>query len=507
MINSSKQIKLGAALSYFAIIFNIVAGLIYTPWMVKQIGQSDYGLYTLVTSVISYFTLDFGFGGAISKFIAQFRAEKKEDEIGNLLGLVYKFYFLIDAVILIALVVVYCFIENIFVSLTPDEIIKFKNIFLIVGFFTLFSFPCTTFNGVLIAYEKFIYLKICDLLNKVLVILLMVIALFFGYKLYALVIVNAGVNLFINFLKLLSVKKALNQKINFRFYNKKMLKTVFSFSIWMTVIGIAQRFIMNITPSVLGITSGAVAISIFAVARTIEGYTYTFANALNSLFLPKVSKMVADNASDNEITELMIKVGRIQLIIIGAILAIFISMGQEFIVLWMGKDFKDSYLVTVLLILPSIVTLTQDIGVTLLVVRNEVKYRAFWYVLAAIISLSVSFVLSKFYGALGSGIGIFLATVVGHIFGMNWVFRKKMNLDMNKFYFNCHIKALPVFVVTIVSGFVIQKLFPVNSLIPFCGKLTIIGIEYILLMWFFYMNKSEKELILGSVKKVLKLEK
>ena len=503
-MKKNNQIKVGAILSYLSIIFNIIAGLIYTPWMIRQIGQSDYGLYTLAISVISYFTLDFGFGGAISKFIAQFRAEKRDGEISNLLGLVYKFYFVIDLLILVALVVVYCFVENIFVNLSANELIKFKNIFAIVGVFTLISFPCTTFNGILIAHEKFVVLKVCDLLSKALIILLIVTALMLGRGLYAIVIVNTGVQLLINMIKFVSIKRTMTQKINFRYFSKDMLKMIFSFSIWMTIMGIAQRFIMNITPSVLGITAGAVAISVFSIGRTIEGYVFTFANALNSLFLPKVSNMVAANVSRDEITHLMIRVGRIQLMIVGAVITIFISMGQEFIFLWLGESFRESYWVTVFLILPSIVTLTQDIGITLLVVENEIKYRTYFYVLAAVISVILSFILSKTYGAIGSAIGIFTATIVGHIIGMNWVFKRKMNLNMGKFYKQCHLKAIPIFVVVLVSGILLQHIWITNFMALYVLKVCVIGVEYLLLMWFFYMNSEEKRLVLDTINGVLK---
>ena len=500
----NNQIKSGAILSYISIIFNIIAGLIYTPWMIRQIGQSDYGLYTLAISVISYFTLDFGFGGAISKFIAQFRAEKKDGEISNLLGLVYKFYFIIDLLILVAVAVFYCFVENIFVNLSADELIKFKNIFAIVGLFTLISFPCTTFNGILIAHEKFIVLKVCDLLSKALTIALIVIALLIGRGLYAIVIVNAGVQLPVNMIKLVSINKTMTQKINFKYFSKDMLKMIFSFSIWMTIMGIAQRFIMNITPSVLGITAGAVAISVFSIGRTIEGYVFTFANALNSLFLPKVSNMVAANVPRDEITNLMIRVGRIQLMIVGAIITIFISMGQEFIVLWLGENFRESYWVTVFLIIPSIVTLTQDIGITLLVVKNELKYRTYFYILAAVISVVLSFILSRIYGAIGAAIGIFTATIVGHIIGMNWVFKIKMNLNMGKFYQQCHLRAMPIFLIVFVSGILLQHIWTTNSMVLYALKVCVIGAEYLSLMWFFYMNSEEKKLILNTIHRVFK---
>ena len=58
-MQNTKQIKIGAILSYFSIILNVGAGLLYTPWMVKMIGQSQYGLYTLANSLISLFLVDF----------------------------------------------------------------------------------------------------------------------------------------------------------------------------------------------------------------------------------------------------------------------------------------------------------------------------------------------------------------------------------------------------------------------------------------------------------------
>ena len=106
-MNSSKQIKAGALLSYFAIAFNMIAGLIYTPWMISKIGQSNYGLYTLATSLITMLVMDFGMGAAVSRYVSRYRAEGNQTAVNNFLGLVYKIYFLIDAVILSILAVSY----------------------------------------------------------------------------------------------------------------------------------------------------------------------------------------------------------------------------------------------------------------------------------------------------------------------------------------------------------------------------------------------------------------
>ena len=75
---AQSKIAKGAIISYVSIFLNIVISLVYTPWMIRQIGVSDYGLYSLVGAFLGYFTLDFGLSGTITRFIAKYRAEGGE---------------------------------------------------------------------------------------------------------------------------------------------------------------------------------------------------------------------------------------------------------------------------------------------------------------------------------------------------------------------------------------------------------------------------------------------
>ncbi len=130
-----------------AIVFSIIAGLIYTPWMVRVIGKSDYALYALANSFLTYFVIDFGLWQAIAKLLSKYKSEGKEEEANDLLGLSVKLYLIIDLVIFISLIVIYFFINRIFLKLTPDEIERFKIVYLIAGFFSVVSFPfCTKRN-------------------------------------------------------------------------------------------------------------------------------------------------------------------------------------------------------------------------------------------------------------------------------------------------------------------------------------------------------------------------
>ncbi len=352
-MSSAKVVKLGAIISYITIILNIIVGVIYTPWMVKTIGKSEYGLYMLVVAFLSYFLMDFGIGNSIAKFVSGYRVKGQQDKINQLLGIAAKIYLFFDALIFIVLLIVYFFIDDIFLELSLSEIEKFKVMFLIAGAFSLISFPFLSLDGVLIAYEKFLPLKLCDMFVKLGSVIFIVLFLLMGYGIFALVVVNAVVGLLAILFKIIYLSKHTTIKLNFKGRERLIVRELLLFSFWVSIIGIAQRIMVNIIPFILGRFAGTEQIAIFSIAVVVEGYVWTFAQALNGLFLPKVHSLDMEEGSEEKITDLMIKVGRVQLMLVGLLLTGLIVFGQHFIQLWMGSGFSETYYIMVLLILPS----------------------------------------------------------------------------------------------------------------------------------------------------------
>ena len=322
----------------------------------------------------------------------------------------------------------------------------------------------------------------------------MVIALFVGYKLYALVAINALVGLGLLVFKFWYVFRKCPVKIRLSFFNMNLLKQVLAYSVWVTVIGIAQRMLINIVPVLLGIFSGTKEIAIFSIGMTIEAYTWMFAVALGGLFMPKVSRMVAkENRED--IIKLMIKVGRIQLMIVGIIVIGFITLGQQFLTLWIGNEFNRSYWVVLLLMIPGIVTFTQEIGYTLLYVENKIKYWGILLLSASLLTCFISILLSPRYGAIGSAIGISAAYVLCHGVGMNIVFSRILKIDIGRYFYECHFKYMFPFLITLGIGFCLKLIFSTGNVIVFIEKALVLSIVYVVLMWIMALNVSEKRMI------------
>lgn len=487
-------------MSYVAIAINILTGLFYTPWMIHSIGRENYGLYTLAMSVITLFVFDFGLSSAVTRFIAKYLAEGNQQKANNCLGLVYRLYIIIDIVLFVILTGIFFFIPDIYRELTPDEIEKFKVIYCMSALYSVISFPFIPVNGVLTAHEKFVQVKICDVLHKLIIVGAMTVCLLAGMGLYALVMVNAISGVLTIILKLWCINHYTQQEISWRYFNKSEFKEIVNFSGWVTVIALAQRCIFNLAPSILGALSGSVAIAILGVATTLEGYTYTFANAINGMFLPKVSRIVTNDRAS--VLPLMIRVGRVQIYVVALIVFGIVCFGQEFVRLWVGDGFSESYLCAVLIVIPSLFHLPQMIGIETVYAANKVKKMAYVMTVMAIVNLLGAIMLAPSLGAKGICISVCVAYLVRTI-GMDVIFYRDLHIDVFAFFKESYIKMLIPIIIVFAIGLACGYLIPSFGWLGFVVKIGIFVCAYSLIMFFFVMNPEEKDLIIKPLYRLI----
>lgn len=500
-MNNSKQVKIGAILSYVSIAVNILAGLLYTPWMVKRIGQSQYGLYTLANSLITLFLIDFGLSSAAGRYVSKYHAEGDEEKVNNFLGVIYKLYLIIDTVIFVALFVFFFFIDKVYVTLTPEELKQFKVVYIIAASFAVFNFPFVTFNGVLTAYEKFIPLKLADLIYRFLIVGLTVVALLMGFGLYALVTVNAIAGISVIIFKFIVIKKTTPVKVNFRYSDKSLYKDIFGFSIWVTLASLAQRLIFNITPTILGVVADSSAIAVFGVVTTIEGYVYTVTTAINGMFMPKISRIYSNTDSDTDINPLFLRVGKFQYALNGLIVVGFALIGKSFINLWMGAEYSDAYYGILLVIIPGMFFNALQIANTAMVVQKKVNWQAWVNIAIGVLNVACSFLFSKYWGVIGASLSIFIAYMVRAIV-LNIIFYKKMNFNIPLFARDCYLRMMLPMLITIGLGIGLNYLLADGGWFMFACKGCIIVVIYLVLMFFLGIKKDERTGLINWVKSI-----
>lgn len=500
------QLKAGVVLNYVVIFLNTVVGLLYTPYMLRMMGQSEYGLYSLVASVIAYLTvLDLGFGNAIVRYTAKFRAEKKTEEQYEMFGMFFLLYLVIGIIAFGIGLGLYFNVDTLFGNtMTAVELDRARIMMLLLVANLAFTFPMSIWGSIIQAYEDFVFQKSLNIFRIILNTVVMICLLHFGYKAVAMVVVQTIFNVLTLVINFIYCRRKLNIHIYFRFnhFHWGFFKEVAIYSFWIFLNAIMDRVYWSTGQFVLGAMVGTAAVAVFAIAIQLEGMYMQFSTAISSVFLPKVTAMVATNRSRKEISDLFIRTGRIQYIVLAYILSGFIIFGRQFIELWAGAGYSDAYIISLLFFIPLTVPLIQNLGITILQARNEMKFRSVLYIIIALVSLAMQIVLTSHFGGIGCAMGVSGALVVGQILIMNVYYRRRQDLDIMTFWKEISKMSIIPIVLIISSMLVIRHFFALDS----WGKL-ILGIAafslvYIPLFFRFSMTDEERNLFISMFHKI-----
>lgn len=503
-MKNENERKSGAILSYISIILSTLIQLLYTPLLINMLGQSEYGLYSLVSSIIGYLTvLDLGFGNAIIVFTAKYRAQKKYNEEKKLHGMFFVVYCIIGVIAGIIGVLIYFLVPTIFGStMTNTEIHKMKIMMLILAFNLTITFIFSIYSSIINAYEKFTFQKIMSILNTIMKPLLMIPLLFLGFKSITMCIVITVVNLIVIFSNYLYCKKKLDIKIRFLGFDKILFKTIIGYSFFIFLGVIVDKVNWSIDQFVLGAISGAATVAVYNIASQINTLFVNLSTAISGVLLPKMSKMVASKATKDELTSEFIKVGRIQYYIVFLMASALVLFGKEFIILWVGDDFILSYYIALILIIPLCFTLIQNLGISIRQAMNKHKFAAIVNIIVAAFNFIISIFLAKKYGAIGAAsgtaLGILLSMLINDIY-----YYKVIKLDILKFFKEI-IKLSVSFVIPIIAILILKRFIQLQGLlylILFGGLY--VGI-YCINSYFISMNKYEKTIVNNVLQKIMR---
>ena len=471
--------------------------------MLRMLGQSEYGIYSLASSVIAYLSmLDFGFGNAVIRYTAKYRSEDRKEEQYELFGMFTKMYSVICLLVLLAGVILYFSLDTMFgATLTATELSRTKIIVLLMIFNLAFSFPLSIYGAIITAYENFVFLRLIQIARILLNIAVMIALLHFGYKAVAMVVVNTVFNFVTLGINIFYCRKKLNVKIRFTKIKWSLFSEIAVYSFWIFLNVIMDRIYWSTGQFILGAFSGTVAIAIFSVAVHIEGIYMTFSTAISGVFLPRVTAMVTKKGSEKEVSDLFIRTGRIQYCILAFILSGFIVFGEGFINIWAGKNYQDAYLIALIFMVPLTIPLIQNMGIVILQARNQMKFRSLLYIVIALVSLCFQIPLAKYYGGVGCAWAISGALVIGQIIILNIYYQKKQGIDMMRFWKEILKMSVVPCLVVIATVFMLSK-FQIDSIARFLIAGLVFSIIYIPLFWRFSMNQYERDLVFTPLKRL-----
>lgn len=497
------ELKIGSIITYINLMISTIIPLLYTPIMLRILGQEEYGLYSLSNSVIGYLTLlSFGFGNAIIRFISKFRVENDHEKIEGVTGLILSIYAIIAVIV--------CIIgfgltkgTGLFfgTGLTSNEIQRLKILMIIMTVTTAISFPVSILSCVSIAYEKYIFRKLVDMVATIAAPILNLIVLLMGYASIGLAMIGLITQIIYAIVFAWYCKTKLNVVPRFKNMPIYMLKEILGFSIYVFIGSIIDMLYWATDKVLIGAVLGTVAVAVYNIGGTFTAMLQNMSSAISGVFGTRVNMMVFQKQPIERLSELLIRIGRIQYYVVSLILSGYIVFGQRFMDIWAGKDYSQAYVIGLLTMVPLAVPLIQNIAFTVISAQNRLKFRTIVYGIIAVLNVVGTMIAMPKFGIIGAAACTSIAFIVGNGILMNVYYWKVIKLDIMSFWKNIiRISIVPI--ILIIAFKLMFKVVMIKNLWLLLIYAMIYTMLFIIGSWIFEMNKYEKSLVGDMIKKI-----
>lgn len=496
--------KTGVVLSYALMVFDVLSTLLLTPFIIRTLGQAEYGVYKLVFALNAYLLLlDLGVGNATIRYIAKYKVEQNRDKERQFLAVATMFYAAVALLaVIIGCVLVFLFPTAFAKGLSQEEIRLGQLLLGITMVNSAITLGTSAYNNILIAYEKFAVSRVASMVQTIARMVLTYAALVVGWGSIGIVVVNLLTTALCRGFFVIYVLGVIKLKPLFRGIELSFIKDIVAYSSLILLQMIATQINATVDQILIGslVEASAIILAVYGVGTQIVQYFQSIGSAFTGVLMPGVVKLVEGKASPAQLTDEMIKVGRIVFMVLSLIWCGFLVNGREFIILWAGAENAQAYSVAAILMTAYLFILTESIGTQILWALNQHREQTILKTVIVLSNIALTILLIQWKPLLGATIGTFLSLMLGDVLVMNLIFRKNLDIRLADYYRGLFHGIVPCLIPALVTGLLVRRFLPVGWM-WLCLKILIMVLVYGAAMLRFGMTQYEKGLFYSIIQK------
>lgn len=479
------------------LISSVVIGLFMMPFLVHSLGDEQYGIWILVGSIIAFYEImDFGLSNAMQRFLIRaIHGEELEESNISLSN---------SIALTTVIAVIFMLVTSIIIFFTPNftdseaNATTFQLTIAILGARAAIQFPLFPYYGVLLAhYRQDIigYIQLISLYARTVLTIYFVVN---GHGIITIAIISSLTQI-AGSIAIVAYSKKLSPDIGFSFKYLKISKfsEYYHYGKYVFVIHISEKMKVSLDNSVVAAFVGLSAVTHYTIAVTLVQY---FGNLLGSLFgviSPALHKYHKLNQWNNlrEIFLVTTDVTTLASILVGGTL---LTLGDQFIFLWIGEGYDDAYLALLILGISAILINTQQAVDPVLYAIAKHKYLAKITSIEALVNLSLSIILAQYIGIYGVALGTALPSLFNALFLRPRYACKQLGIPSSSYY-RILGKGFILGLIVFFPGYYVSHTISTQSwtMLIFSGLL--LSAIYAFLYSRFAMNSKTASYVIASV--------
>lgn len=496
------EIRRGALLSYATILVVNLSGLLLTPFIIRSLGNAEYGLYLLIGSLAAYLgVLDFGLNNAVTRYVAQCAAKRDREQEARFLGAALVVNALAAAAIIALGAIFYASIDAWFSdTLDAGQRDQARTMLLLLIANVVLTVSSGMFTAICAGHEQFTFPKAVNLLRYLVRIGLVIAILIAGGGAIALVALDAVLALLVLVVNAYYAIRSIGARADLKALNLKLVFSVLTFSTWVFLYAVIGQVQWQGGQFIIGATIGTEAVAIYGVGIMFGGYYAAFSAAITNLFLPRATYMTVADVGPGKYSAEMVRIGRMALLVLLLILGGFALYGQDFILLWAGPTYGASWLVAMIIMLAYTVPLIQTFAHQLLEAKGLIRFKAMVYLVALPLGVLLGYLLLEPFGVPGMAIGMTAGWLAATV-TMNIYYQGALGIDIPAFFKEVSRGIVPAFIACMIFGATLNLL----SMEGWSGvfvRAAAFAALYLVLMYRFGMNGSERRQVTSTMEQV-----
>ncbi len=488
--------KTGIALSYGYTILNMLSGLFLSSFLLRCLGDFEYGLYQTVSAFVSYLViLEFGTGTVMCRNLLLARKANDEERIKRVTSTMFYITAVLAVVIFAVGVVFELCIPTIYAKNIPaDKLLYAQQIFAVMLIYLLVSFFTQTLSGMYLGNENYTISNAVNIVKLIARLLLLVVFVWFYDYAITIALVDAVISVGALLFSLIYVKSKYAFSIKLKHFDKRILLESMPLCFALLLQVLINQANSSVGKFVISIKMTMESVSLYSVAMYIFNMFSSVTTIPITMYMPQVSKNINNGVIENGLEGTLISSGRLNTVVGGSLLFGFIAVGKPFINIVYGGKYELAWIYAIIVLVPMFLNMIMGCTINVLDILNKRQIRSYILLFSTAINIVLSIILTDRYGMIGAIIGTTAGLLLGQVLLINIYYKVKLSINVLKIYMRSFKGLLISQVLAMLIGGT-AAYFIGNQILSFLvGGVLFVTVEVVCLM-VFGLNKQEKDAV------------
>jgi O-antigen/teichoic acid export membrane protein len=418
-MNRARNVARSIMSNWAVLTLNIVISLFMSPYVVNKLGSTYYGIWALTLQFTGYlYLLDFGVRESVIRYVSKYTARRQGSKLNAVLTVAVRIYVPITLICILLSVGCAAGITHWF-DIDPEIRAEARWATLLTGLTIAQAFIFNIFTGIQYGMQRFELANAFGIAFTLLRTALIVYLLENGGGIVSLAGVQLGVAVVgglvsaaIALYLLRSVGMPL-RLVDLSMRRRVALRQrVFGYGWYVLVNNIGQKLIFASGAIVTAVFLPVAAVTPYAIAGTLIDSLRSLIAMTATVFNPLTSQLHALGRG-KQVAELLALGGKLAVLIAIPVAVSFVLLGDIFIALWMGPEFRQpAGMVLLILAAAQIISAPHHVVSSVLYGISQHRLIAVVRITEAAVNLVLSTLLVQRMGVVGVALGMAIAHVI-----------------------------------------------------------------------------------------------